>query len=168
MLPSTAFTLLATATAASALSASEISPGFDTGVSFSLSPFLLLFPRGPHRCKAIKRIECLGASPAPQSCPIPLAHDEGHLGARYCLAHVTVRQDPELTVPQIFPDTTYPDAVNPLAESGAKFMQTSPPFYPSPWMKPEVLGWADAYVKAKDFVSQLTLAEKVNLTTGVG
>ena len=28
--------------------------------------------------------------------------------------------------------------------------------------------WADAYKKAKEFVSQLTLLEKVNLTTGVG
>jgi beta-glucosidase len=28
--------------------------------------------------------------------------------------------------------------------------------------------WADAYAQAKDFVSQLTLLEKVNLTTGVG
>lgn len=44
----------------------------------------------------------------------------------------------------------------------------SPPFYPTPWMDPEADGWADAYAKAKDFVSQLTLLEKVNLTTGVG
>ncbi|KAK8117746.1 uncharacterized protein PG998_006027 [Apiospora kogelbergensis] len=44
----------------------------------------------------------------------------------------------------------------------------SPPFYPSPWMNPEAIGWEEAYVKAKDFVSQLTLLEKVNLTTGVG
>ncbi|KAK8015842.1 glycoside hydrolase family 3 protein [Apiospora marii] len=44
----------------------------------------------------------------------------------------------------------------------------SPPFYPSPWMNPEAVGWEDAYVKAKDFVSQLTLLEKVNLTTGIG
>ncbi|KXT08614.1 hypothetical protein AC579_4460 [Pseudocercospora musae] len=43
----------------------------------------------------------------------------------------------------------------------------SPPKYPSPWG--EGLGeWADAYAKAQDFVSQLTLLEKVNLTTGVG
>lgn len=44
----------------------------------------------------------------------------------------------------------------------------SPPVYPSPWMDPEAEGWEDAYAKAKDFVSQLTLLEKVNLTTGVG
>ncbi|KAI9050093.1 hypothetical protein LZ554_006236 [Drepanopeziza brunnea f. sp. 'monogermtubi'] len=43
----------------------------------------------------------------------------------------------------------------------------SPPFYPSPWMNGQG-EWADAYAKAKDFVSQLTLLEKVNLTTGVG
>jgi hypothetical protein len=45
---------------------------------------------------------------------------------------------------------------------------SSPPFYPSPWMDPNADGWADAYAKAKAFVSQLTLMEKVNLTTGVG
>lgn len=44
----------------------------------------------------------------------------------------------------------------------------SPPVYPSPWMDPSADGWAEAYIKAKDFVSQLTLLEKVNLTTGVG
>ncbi|KAL1901255.1 beta-glucosidase [Ceratocystis pirilliformis] len=44
----------------------------------------------------------------------------------------------------------------------------SDPFYPSPWMDPEAIGWEEAYAKAKEFVSQLTLLEKVNLTTGVG
>lgn len=60
---------------------------------------------------------------------------------------------------QALPNTTSPG-------SGDK-SQFSPPFYPSPWMSG--LGdWADAYEKARDFVSQLTLLEKVNLTTGVG
>jgi hypothetical protein len=45
---------------------------------------------------------------------------------------------------------------------------TSDPFYPSPWMNPKADGWEDAYEQAKSFVSQLTLLEKVNLTTGVG
>jgi hypothetical protein len=44
---------------------------------------------------------------------------------------------------------------------------TSAPFYPSPWMSGQG-EWADAYTKAKAFVGQLTLLEKVNLTTGVG
>jgi hypothetical protein len=44
----------------------------------------------------------------------------------------------------------------------------SDPYYPSPWMNPHADGWADAYRMAKDFVFQLTLLEKVNLTTGVG
>lgn len=35
-------------------------------------------------------------------------------------------------------------------------------------MNPQAVGWEDAYVKAKDFVSQMTLLEKVNLTTGIG
>jgi hypothetical protein len=43
----------------------------------------------------------------------------------------------------------------------------SPPKYPSPWMRGGN-GWQDAYAKAQAFVSQLTLLEKVNLTTGVG
>jgi hypothetical protein len=44
----------------------------------------------------------------------------------------------------------------------------SAPFYPSPWMTPNTVGWEHAYAQAKDFVSQLTLLEKINLTTGVG
>lgn len=47
-------------------------------------------------------------------------------------------------------------------------LATSDPFYPSPWMDADADGWKEAYAKAKDFVSQLTLLEKVNLTTGVG
>ena len=60
------------------------------------------------------------------------------------------------------------------ADTSAKVQQRqaelaySPPFYPSPWMDPEADGWADAYAQAKDFVSQMTLLEKVNITTGVG
>jgi len=45
---------------------------------------------------------------------------------------------------------------------------TSEPSYPSPWMNPNAAGWEQAYQWAKDFVSQMTLLEKVNLTTGVG
>jgi hypothetical protein len=44
----------------------------------------------------------------------------------------------------------------------------SPPKYPSPWARDDPDGWTDAYAKAVQFVSQLTLLEKVNLTTGVG
>ncbi|KAL2135934.1 hypothetical protein VTI74DRAFT_6162 [Chaetomium olivicolor] len=47
-------------------------------------------------------------------------------------------------------------------------LENSPPFYPSPWMDPDADGWKEAYAKARDFVSQMTLLEKVNLTTGVG
>nr|ADM47481.1 beta-glucosidase [Paecilomyces sp. 'thermophila'] len=43
----------------------------------------------------------------------------------------------------------------------------SPPKYPSPWANGEG-DWAIAYQKAVQFVSQLNLAEKVNLTTGTG
>jgi beta-glucosidase len=44
----------------------------------------------------------------------------------------------------------------------------SEPFYPSPWMNPHAEGWEAAYQKAHGFVSQLTILEKINLTTGVG
>ncbi|KMP08134.1 beta-glucosidase 1 [Coccidioides immitis RMSCC 2394] len=43
----------------------------------------------------------------------------------------------------------------------------SPPYYPSPWASGQG-EWSEAYNKAREFVSQLTLTEKVNLTTGVG
>ena|ERR1700712_3118242 len=54
----------------------------------------------------------------------------------------------------------------PATTSGS--LAYSPPFYPSPWMDGKAPEWAEAYSKARDFVSQLTLLEKVNLTTGVG
>jgi beta-glucosidase len=41
------------------------------------------------------------------------------------------------------------------------------PYYPAPkggW----VSSWSEAYAKAQNVVSQMTLAEKVNLTSGVG
>ncbi|KAF7715862.1 Beta-glucosidase [Penicillium ucsense] len=43
----------------------------------------------------------------------------------------------------------------------------SPPYYPTPfggWAS----DWSEAYTKAQQVVSQMTLAEKVNLTTGTG
>ena len=58
--------------------------------------------------------------------------------------------------------------------------ETSPPKYPAPWINADFnwqdpspvptngRTWADAYDKAVQFVSDLTLLEKVNLTTGVG
>jgi beta-glucosidase len=66
-----------------------------------------------------------------------------------------------------FPDSTYPEAVDPYAVPGAQSYQTSPPHYPSPWGE-GLDDWADAYAKARTFVAGLTLTEKVNLTTGVG
>ncbi|KAI5287360.1 hypothetical protein KEM54_006045, partial [Ascosphaera aggregata] len=55
---------------------------------------------------------------------------------------------------------------NPVIDQ-AQSIAYSPPYYPSPWMDGQG-DWAEAYQKAKAFVSQLTLAEKVNLTTGTG
>ena len=46
--------------------------------------------------------------------------------------------------------------------------EISPPSYPSPWVSGGVTGWEEAYAQATQFVSQLTLLEKINLTTGVG
>lgn len=53
------------------------------------------------------------------------------------------------------------------ANNASGQLATSPPFYPSPWMTGQG-EWAAAYAQARDFVSQMTLLEKVNLTTGVG
>ncbi|KAJ5246169.1 hypothetical protein N7468_001152 [Penicillium chermesinum] len=49
----------------------------------------------------------------------------------------------------------------------AKELAYSEPYYPSPWATGEG-EWAQAYQRAVEFVSQLTLDEKVNLTTGAG
>lgn len=84
------------------------------------------------------------------------------------LACIGARPDQELTWEHIFPNATYPGAIDHSIEAELRFGQKSDPFYPSPWMSPGVVGWEEAYLKAKDFVSQLTLVEKVNLTTGTG
>ncbi|KAF2742764.1 glycoside hydrolase family 3 protein [Sporormia fimetaria CBS 119925] len=67
--------------------------------------------------------------------------------------------------PAPYPNNSYPivNATNPGGLDNA----ISPPFYPSPWIDGSG-GWDDAYQRAKQFVSQLTLLEKVNLTTGTG
>jgi hypothetical protein len=65
------------------------------------------------------------------------------------------------------PNVTYPEGVspNPNAIFGAQTNQISPPGYPSPWGSGSG-DWAEAYKKAIKVVEQLTLEEKVNLTTG--
>lgn len=80
------------------------------------------------------------------------------------LPHPSKQQDGNSTAP--FPAATYPDAISPdpAAQENAEF---SPPYYPSPWGSGSG-DWANAYAQAQAFVSQLTLVEKVNLTTGVG
>ncbi|KAF3769516.1 family 3 glycoside hydrolase [Cryphonectria parasitica EP155] len=59
-------------------------------------------------------------------------------------------------------------ATNELHERQQSELASSDPFYPSPWMDPNAEGWEDAYAQAKAIVSQMTIMEKVNLTTGVG
>ncbi|TKX27694.1 putative beta-glucosidase A-1 [Elsinoe australis] len=68
-----------------------------------------------------------------------------------------------------FPDTTYPNATspNPLVAQGAQINQTSPEKFPSPWGRGQG-DWESAYSRARELVAQMTLEEKVNLTTGVG
>lgn len=80
------------------------------------------------------------------------------------LVHPSIQQDGNTST--TFPGTVYPNAVSPdpAASVDASF---SPPYYPSPWGT-GAGDWASAYTKAIAFVSQLTLIEKVNLTTGVG
>ncbi|KAK7521118.1 beta-glucosidase [Phyllosticta citriasiana] len=59
-------------------------------------------------------------------------------------------------------------ALNNSNPDDALWGATSPPYYPSPWVEETTEGWETAIRKAKEFVGQLTLLEKVNLTTGVG
>jgi beta-glucosidase len=71
-------------------------------------------------------------------------------------------------------------AVGALLTGVASGQATSPPKYPSPWINADFnwedpspvptngRTWAEAYDKAVQFVGELTLLEKVNLTTGVG
>ncbi|KAH0524204.1 hypothetical protein TsFJ059_006738 [Trichoderma semiorbis] len=71
-------------------------------------------------------------------------------------------------------------AVGTVLAGVASGQATSPPKYPSPWINSDFnwddpspvptsgRSWAEAYDKAVQFVSKLTLLEKVNLTTGVG
>lgn len=66
-----------------------------------------------------------------------------------------------------FPNTTYPNATDQYIDYAALWGQTEGSYYPSPWGQGQG-NWSDAYAKARAFVSQLTLVEKVNLTTGVG
>lgn len=65
-----------------------------------------------------------------------------------------------------FPNSYYAS----LADEGVsvgEFNATSAPKYPSPWMDGSG-GWEEAYARARDFVAQLTVPEKVNLTSGTG
>ncbi|KAI9841228.1 MAG: hypothetical protein M1838_003661 [Thelocarpon superellum] len=71
------------------------------------------------------------------------------------------------SIPSPSSPTIYLDNVDSVTESGAQSFQASPPKYPSPWGS-GTGGWHDAYSKARVFVSQLTLEEKVNLTSGIG
>lgn len=66
-----------------------------------------------------------------------------------------------------FPNSTSPNNPSNSTNSPTLNEATSPPYYPSPWMDGSGQ-WAEAYAKAQAFVKQLTLLEKVNLTTGVG
>ncbi|KAI1136363.1 glycoside hydrolase family 3 protein [Hypoxylon sp. FL0543] len=54
-----------------------------------------------------------------------------------------------------------------LVAGGGAQRATFEPSYPSPWGTGGP-GWDEAYDKAREFVSKLTLLEKVNLTTGTG
>lgn len=59
----------------------------------------------------------------------------------------------------------YASAVLPRDAVPAGFV--APPYYPAPhggW----TASWADSYAKAKALVEQMTLAEKTNITGGVG
>ncbi|KAL8676101.1 MAG: hypothetical protein Q9186_007344 [Xanthomendoza sp. 1 TL-2023] len=82
------------------------------------------------------------------------------------LTKLVLAQDGNTTAP--FPNSTYANATSPdPAAAESPDPPFSPPFYPSPWGS-GAGNWSNAYDKARAFVGQLTLLEKVNLTTGVG
>lgn len=87
-----------------------------------------------------------------------------HPPASYKLPFVS---DLEALVLAAVPRASLTDAKSQIHERQSQ-LAYSPPFYPSPWMDPTADGWADAYAQAKALVSQMTILEKVNLTTGVG
>ncbi|KAL8833025.1 MAG: hypothetical protein Q9170_004553 [Blastenia crenularia] len=75
-------------------------------------------------------------------------------------------QDGNTTAP--FPNATYSNATSPDPAAGEfPGPAFSHPYYPAPWGS-GAGDWTAAYGRARAFVSQLTLLEKVNLTTGVG
>ncbi|OAA54584.1 glycoside hydrolase family 3 protein [Niveomyces insectorum RCEF 264] len=55
-----------------------------------------------------------------------------------------------------------------LVEAQAPADAPSLSLFPSPWAQSAADGWEAAYAQARAFVSNLTLVEKVNLTTGTG
>ncbi|EPS36956.1 hypothetical protein H072_9519 [Dactylellina haptotyla CBS 200.50] len=55
----------------------------------------------------------------------------------------------------------------PATEFFFPYQVTSPPWYPSP-KGGTLKSWENSYKKARDLVSKMTLAEKVNITTGTG
>ncbi|KAL8660830.1 MAG: hypothetical protein Q9202_006157 [Teloschistes flavicans] len=86
-------------------------------------------------------------------------------GALLVVANL-VQGDSNTTAP--FPNATYSNATSPDPSVGQSLGPAfSPPYYPSPWGSGSG-NWASAYERARAFVSQLTLLEKVNITTGVG
>jgi len=99
------------------------------------------------------------------SIPFALAQPQPP-GTPVCIARTLIWHTSYADIPQ-FPNSYYPGFEDPLTDAGAQSFQTSPPEYPSPWMDGSG-GWHDAYVYAQNIVRQMTLAEKVNLTTGVG
>lgn len=86
-------------------------------------------------------------------------------GLLLAAAKLVNAQDGNTTAP--FPNATYPGAISPDPAAQTSGNAFSPPYYPSPWGS-GTGDWANAYERARAFVGQLTLLEKVNLTTGVG
>jgi beta-glucosidase len=65
----------------------------------------------------------------------------------------------------VFFDTTQAGPVETRSDVPAGYYV--PPYYPAPyggWIE----SWADSYDKAKALVDEMTLAEKVNITSGTG
>ncbi|KAJ9409196.1 CAZyme family GH3 [Paecilomyces variotii] len=81
-----------------------------------------------------------------------------------CLTVVSLLVSPITSSPV---DPSHVDPADILKRDPVPAGYQSPPYYPTPkggW----VSDWAEAYAKAYDVVSNMTLAEKINMTTGTG
>ncbi|KAL3478556.1 glycosyl hydrolase family 3 N terminal domain-containing protein [Aspergillus californicus] len=89
----------------------------------------------------------------------PTLFSQHHLGTTEPFAHISQTMKLGWVEAAVLTAASVANAQDDLAYS--------PPYYPSPWMNGQG-EWSEAYSRAVDIVSQMTLDEKVNITSGTG